>query len=319
MKITNTFKSQLRTYLVKRVGAFDYKHGWMRVPVCPYCHRENKLGVNLSNYRTNCFRCGAHPNPAQLVMDIERIDTYSELLKFLNNGEFTELQFKEEKVEIANPLPVYLPDTFKLISQGSSELSKIMRRYMKGRGFDIKKLSNLGVGYCSSKEMFGYLIIPFYYKGKLRYYNARNVIGNGPRYNNPNKDITGVGKEFIIYNHDALQMYRSVFLCEGAINALTMGERGIATMGKAISRYQINEIIKSPVEKVIILLDPDAKHYAINTALKLVHFKRVKVVYLPEDKDVNDIGKDKVLKLAYKTPYQGYQDLIRLKNSLVSS
>lgn len=317
MKITHEFKSKLRTYLVKRLGSFDYKHGWMRVPVCPYCHRENKLGVNLSTYRTNCFRCGAHPSPAQLVMDIEKLDTYNELLKFLNNGEFTELQFKEEKIEIADPIPVYLPDNFKLISQGSSELAKVIRRYMVGRGFDINVLANMGVGYCSNKDLFGYLIIPFYYNGKLRYYNARNVIGYGPRYNNPNKDITGVGKEFIIFNHDALFMYRSIFLCEGAINALTMGERGVATMGKAISRYQINEILKSPVEKVIILLDPDAKPYAINTALKLVNFKKVKVVYLPEDRDVNDIGKKSVMKLVYKTPYHTYKDLIHLKNSLV--
>lgn len=317
MKITNEFKSKLRTYLVKRLGSFDYKHGWMRVPICPYCHRENKLGVNLTNYRTNCFRCGAHPSPAQLIMDIEKLDTYSELLKFLNTGEFNELQFKEEKIELADPLPVYLPNGFKLINQGSSELSNIVRRYIKSRGFDITQLSNLGVGYCTSKELFGYLIIPFYYQGKLRYYNARSVIGNGPRYNNPNKDITGVGKEFIIFNHDALYMYRSVFLCEGAINALTMGERGIATMGKAISRYQINEIIKSPVEKIVILLDPDAKHYAISTALKLVNFKKVKVVYLPDNVDVNDIGKTQTLKLAYKTPYHTYQDLIKLKNSLV--
>lgn len=317
MKITNEFKSKLRTYMVKRLGAFDYKHGWMRIPSCPYCHRENKLGVNLSNYRTNCFRCGAHPSPAQLVMDVEKLDTYSELLKFLNTGGFTELHFKEEKVELADPVPMYLPEGFKLINQGSSELSEIVRRYMISRGFDIKNLANLGVGYCSNKDLFGYLIIPFYYQGKLRYYNARNVIGNGPRYNNPNKDITGVGKEFIIFNHDALHMYRSIFLCEGAINALTMGERGIATMGKAISRYQINEIIKSPVEKVIILLDPDAKQYAISTALKLVNFKRVKVVYLPEDNDVNDLGRNKTLKLVYQTPYHTYQDLIKLKNSLV--
>ena len=55
MKITNQFKSRLKTYFIKRLGAFDYKHGWMKLPVCPYCHRELKMGVNLSMYRTNCF------------------------------------------------------------------------------------------------------------------------------------------------------------------------------------------------------------------------------------------------------------------------
>ena len=85
MKITNQFKSRLKTYFIKRLGAFDYKHGWMKLPVCPYCHRELKMGVNLSMYRTNCFRCNEHPNPSQLVMDIEGFDTYHELINFLNS------------------------------------------------------------------------------------------------------------------------------------------------------------------------------------------------------------------------------------------
>ena len=96
---------------------------------------------------------------------------------------------------------------------------------MSSRGFTIEELSKHGIGYVATEgPFFGYLIIPYYYKGMLRYYNARNVIGQGPRYNNPNKDITGLGKEFIIFNQDALDMYSSIFICEGAINALTMGE-----------------------------------------------------------------------------------------------
>ena len=317
MKITNDFKSKLQTYFVKRLNAFNYKHGWMRIPVCPYCHREQKLGVNLSLYRTNCFRCGEHPTPAQLVMDVEGLETYHELVEFLNNGQFNELVFKEEKVELSSVKPVYLPEGFSLISRGDSTLAKGIRNYIVNRGFTLDYLTKNGIGYCNKKPFFGYLIIPFYYHGKLRYFNARSVIGNGPRYNNPNKDITGVGKEFIIFNHDALEMYRSVFLCEGAINALTMGERGIATMGKAISRYQLNEIIKSQVERVIILLDPDAKKYAIDVALKLIDFKKVKVVFLPDGYDVNDLGKTKTMKLVYKQHYATYKDLIQIKNSLV--
>ena len=141
-------------------------------------------------------------------------------------------------------------------------------------------------------------------------------MGSGPRYNNPNKDITGVGKEFIIFNHDALFMYKTVYLCEGAINALTMGEKGIATMGKSVSRYQINEIIKAPVEHIIILLDHDAQDKAIDLAMKLVNFKKVKVILFPDDRDVNDLGKKSVMKMIYNTHYQNYQELVTLKNNL---
>ncbi len=316
MKITNQFKSRLKTYFIKRLGAFEYRRGWMKLPVCPYCHRELKMGVNLSMYRTNCFRCNAHPNPSQLVMDIEGFDTYHELINFLNSGKFDELEFHEEKVELAEAKPLYLPDGFRILSFGKSQVARSIRGYVKSRGFSIQELSRHGIGYATKEPYFGYLIIPFYYKGQLRYYNARNVIGTGPRYNNPNKDITGVGKEFIIFNYDALEMYRSVFVCEGALNALTMGDRGIATMGKAISAYQVNELLKSSCERFIILLDPDAKKYAINLALKLVAYKKVKVVFLPEGKDVNDLGRKETLRLVYQTRYQSYQDLIQIRNSL---
>lgn len=316
MKITNQFKSRLKTYFIKRLGAFEYRRGWMKLPVCPYCHRELKMGVNLSMYRTNCFRCNAHPNPSQLVMDIEGFETYHELINFLNSGKFDELEFHEEKVELAEAKPLYLPDGFRILSFGKSQVARSIRGYVKNRGFSIQELSRHGIGYATKEPYFGYLIIPFYYKGQLRYYNARNVIGTGPRYNNPNKDITGVGKEFIIFNYDALEMYRSVFVCEGALNALTMGDRGIATMGKAISAYQVNELLKSSCERFIILLDPDAKKYAINLALKLVAYKKVKVVFLPEGKDVNDLGRKETLRLVYQTRYQSYQDLIQIRNSL---
>ncbi len=316
MKITNQFKSRLKTYFIKRLGAFEYRRGWMKLPVCPYCHRELKMGVNLSMYRTNCFRCNEHPNPSQLVMDIEGFDTYHELINFLNSGKFDELEFHEEKVELAEAKPLYLPDGFRILSFGKSQVARSIRGYVKSRGFSIQELSRHGIGYATKEPYFGYLIIPFYYKGQLRYYNARNVIGTGPRYNNPNKDITGVGKEFIIFNYDALEMYRSVFVCEGALNALTMGDRGIATMGKAISAYQVNELLKSSCERFIILLDPDAKKYAINLALKLVAYKKVKVVFLPEGKDVNDLGRKETLRLVYQTRYQSYQDLIQIRNSL---
>ena len=316
MKVTNQFKGKIKTYLVKRLGAFEYKHGWLRVPVCPYCHRENKMGVNLSLNRCNCFRCGEHPSPIQLIMDVEKFDTFHEVYKYLNNGDFNELTFTDEKVELAEPKPVYLPEGYTNISFGTSQLAKSMRGYCIKRGFHIELLSKCGIGYCTTGALLGYLIIPFYYRGQLRYYNARNVMGSGPRYNNPNKDITGVGKEFIIFNHDALFMYKTVYLCEGAINALTMGEKGIATMGKSVSRYQINEIIKAPVEHIIILLDHDAQDKAIDLAMKLVNFKKVKVILFPDDRDVNDLGKKSVMKMIYNTHYQNYQELVTLKNNL---
>ena len=316
MKITQQFKSKLYTYFVKRLGGYNYRNGWIRIPICPYCGREQKMGVNLTTYRTNCFRCGEHPSPAQMIMDIEKIETYSEFIAFLNHGDFDEYTFEDQHIEMATPKPIILPEGFKLITQGKSHIAEITRSYIQKRGFSAEELSKHGVGYCTKGEYFGYLILPFYTHGKLTYWNARLVIGNGPRYNNPPKDVTGLGKEFLIFNSDALELYNSVYICEGVFNALTIGERAIATMGKSVSRVQVNMLIKSPVKRFILLLDPDAKSKAIELALKLIPFKPVKVVYLPDGEDVNSIGKLKTMRLVYQTRYQSYKDLIRMKNEL---
>lgn len=153
-KITNEFKTKLYNYFIKSLGAYKYKHGWMKLPVCPFCHREHKMGINLSMYRTNCFRCNYHMNPAQLVMDVEGFDTYAELLKFLDNGNFTDKAFSEEKIELSDAKPVYLPDGFKLINQGTSQVARSIRSYMSSRGFTIEELSKHGIGYVATEGPF---------------------------------------------------------------------------------------------------------------------------------------------------------------------
>ena len=314
-QISNHHKSRLHKYFEIKLQAFDYRHGWMKSR-CPFCGKEMKFGINLGLNRTNCFRCGEHPSAVDLVMHLEGLEKYTDVVRFLENEQFSGYVFKEEAFELKGRKELYLPEGFKLLNQGTSMLAKSARAYVKRRGFDIDTVSKMGWGYGTKGKYFGYLIIPFHEKGQLTYFNARRFIGNGPRYNNPDTSESGLGKSFIIYNKDALEMYKTVFICEGAINAQTMGERGIASGGKAISRYQINEIIKSPVERIIILFDPDAKQNAIDLALKLVQYKKVKVVFLPEGKDVNDLGRKETLRRVYQVHYQNYQELLQLKMQL---
>lgn len=298
-----------------KLGAYDYRHGWMKCR-CPYCGREAKFGIHLGLNRCNCFRCGEHPSAIDLVLFLENLENYSQVVQLLDKEQFSGYTFKEEKFELRERKSLYLPEGFKLLNQGDSTLAKMARAYVTKRGFNVEDLSKRGWGYGTKDKYFGYLIIPFHEHGELVYFNARLFTGNGPRYNNPDTSESGLGKSFIIYNKDALDMYQSVFLCEGAINAQTMGERGIASGGKAISRYQINAIIKSPVKRVILLFDPDAKAYALDLALKLVNYKRVKVVFLPENTDCNDLGREAVLRYVYQVHYQSYRELLSIKQSL---
>lgn len=312
MRLNSHIKGQMHQYFIRKLGAFDYRKGWMK-STCPYCGRENKFGINLSQNRCNCFRCGEHPSTISLIMYLENTQSFTEVLQILNSDDYTGYVFKEEKVEIKSQKDFFLPEGFKNIKMGDSTLAKSARNYLKKRGFDIDRLSLKGWGYCNKGKYLGYIIIPFIEHGKLVYFNARLYMGAGPKYNNPEVDVTGLGKSFIIYNADALEMFRTIYICEGVINAETIGENGIATGGKTIARYQVNRLIKSQVERFVILLDPDAKKEAIDLALKLCNFKKVKVVYLPEGTDCNDLGRRKVLEFVRKAKWKSERELLNEK------
>lgn len=310
------FKSRLQAYFIRRLGMVEYRRGWLKGN-CPSCGKEFKFGVNIGLNRSNCFVCGYRKSPIDIILELENFDVYAQAVDFVNKTEeFEEYAYKEEKVELKEKKETFLPDGFRLLTQGDSIIAKAARNYVKSRGFDPKLKSREGWGYGTKDKYLGYLIIPFTYEGKLVYFNARRFISNGPRYNNPATDVTGIGKSMIWYNHDALFMYKTVYICEGAINASTVGPKAIASGGKFVSRYQVNELIKSPAERFIILLDPDAKDKAIDLALSLVDFKRVKVVYLPEGKDCNDIGLRKTMRLVYNTRYQDRQTLTKMRLEL---
>lgn len=311
MILTKNIKRKLYEYLRKKLGMYDYRKGWLKGD-CPYCG-EHKFGVNLAINRTNCFKCGNHPQPLDVVMEIEGLFTRNETIIALNA--FDGMDFYEEAVEIhQQKTDVVLPDGYKNIKRGKSVLGKTVRKYVKRRGFDIDELAKAGWGYVDKPgKYFGYLIMPFYKQGRIVYFNARLFIGSGPKFNNPLIEDFGLGKSMLIYNIDALTLYNRIFVVESVMNARTLGDSAIGMGGKKLSNYQLNIIIKSPCKKVVIGLDDDAIEDAIIFALKLVPFKKVKIMQFPEGKDINDLGKDKSMAIVHKAKYLSYNELLQLK------
>lgn len=289
---------------------FTYNKGWLKGD-CPLCAKNQKFGVNILQNRTNCFACGVHLKPLDLIIELEGLKTRNEVLLLLNT--FQDVDFLENRVEELIQKPVSLPPDFKLLIFGNNLVGKSARKFMSRRGFDIKELSLQGIGYCSKGDYRFRIIIPFYQKGKLIYFNARQFIDIGAKFKNPPIELFGIGKSLLIYNVDALWVYNKIYIVESATNALTLGPKAIGMGGKKLSAYQISMILKSPCKYVIILLDPDAWLEAINLALRLCNHKQVKLIKLPPEKDVNDIGKKATLKLIKETPYSKYYDFYKMK------
>jgi DNA primase len=310
MNYQQNVKKRLYNWFTSRMGMWDYTRGWLKGD-CPYCHKQNKFGVHLTTNRTNCFSCGEHPYPINVVMEIEGYATFVEAHKHILSLE--EVEYLEPPSKILKQKQVDLPESYTLISLGKSRMGKMARSALKKRGFKINELSYKGVGYCTTGPYWGRIIIPFYQQGKLIYFNARTFVPSSNKFKNPSMSELGIGKSLLIYNVDALSVFKEVSIVESATNALTLGDNATSTGGKFVSDYQLSTYIESPVKKFVIIMDPDAHHEALWTGLKLVDHKKVKVVLLPgETEDINDLGRKKTKKFIKQTPWMGYKDIMKL-------
>ena len=309
-------RGKLFKYFQGRLGLKKSTKGWWRCN-CIYCGGNYTFGIHLESYRVHCFKCAHQSNPIVLLMDIEGFDTMAQAWEFLNIQQeydaYDRMVTKEEKIET---IPIELPKSFTILIQGESLMAKAARHYMRKRNFNINRLSLQGVGYCTEGEYSGYIVFPYYRKGKLVYFQGRRYMGSGPKMKNPMEEIYGVGKSSLIYNEDALFIYNKVYALESITNALTLGDNTIGLSGKSISTTQMTKILQSPCESIIIILDPDAMSEAYKMAMQMVSYKNIKVIRLPENKDVNDIGRKATLEIVKNNGYLKYMDLLRLKNNL---
>ena len=304
-------EGKLASYFKKRLGMFDYRNNWMKGD-CPNCGKALKFGVNLVNNRTNCFSCDYHPRPLEVIMEVEKLTSKHELVTFLAG--IADIEKYEHIIKPREFKELTLPPEFKLLILGKgSMIGELAIKYMEGRGFGAMYLSRKGIGYCSEGKYAGYIILPVYMSGRLIYFTGRRFINLGPKFNNPEVEESGIGKSQMMYNSESLLLYKKVRIVESYINALTLGDTASAAFGKKISNYQISMMLRSPVEELVIILDPDAYLDSLAQAKKLVMHKKVKVIKLPDGKDVNDMGKKETLALEKSASFLSHSDIMKME------
>lgn len=311
MKSSN-IKDSLYTYFIERWGMRDYTRGWLKGD-CPFCGKEDKFGVHVGSNRVHCFYCDQVGTLIYTVAHIEKLTIPEARAKI---GTFEGLKFKEDVVQIYDQRPVILPEGYNLITSGKSQVAKSARAYLeKKRKLNIQSLAGKGWGYCDAGPLFGYIIMPIYFRGQLVYYQTRNFLSSGPKFNNPKIEDFGIGKASLIYNVDSLWIHESVNLVESIINAETIGDTAIATLGKSVSSHQLYTILSSPVKRITIILDPDAFYEkALPLAFELIQYKQVKLLNLPEEQDVNSYGRTSTMLLKRRSRYLTYADLLKIKH-----
>ena len=253
---------------------------------CPFCnHRKPKLEINFLTNEKNenpweCWVCQTRGRSIRsLLRQLKTAPQLAkEILKYLPKGAQTNYY---------NNTVVELPKEFKLLysAEANSFAANQVKKYLYERGLNNNDFVKYGIGYCTSGDYGGRVVIPSYSESNLlNFFVARSYDGSYFKYKNPeaSKDI--------VFFENLINWNQPIILCEGVFDAIAIKRNAIPILGKSIPTSLYKKIITNKVKDIYIALDTDAKDRALQIGEKFLNQgKRVFIVNL-EDKDPSEMG-----------------------------
>lgn len=307
---------------------------------CPFCppNDKYKLYVNTEGGKRDglwhCKRCDLTGNPVSFVMRYNGVDyreakdilemyvdedslsqSYREL--GLTDAEIIYLMMireeeaEEEKVHYtAPPLPIGT----KLIMDNlnNPEVHPFVDYLVNTRKLNPEAIRKHNIGYITKGHAFttegkkvtlDNHIVFFTYdnQGRYIYWNTRSIQKGA--YIKSFNGMSGEGeysKRNTVFNLNIARTQPEIVIVEGVIDALTIGDSGVATFGKQVTDEQVELILSNvtPEKGIYVMIDKDAPEQAEKLAQRLYHkHKNTFVVLNPEDADANDMGTYKTWEL----------------------
>ena len=253
---------------------------------CPFCnHRKPKLEINMATNEEgkNFWECWVCQTRGQSIRSLLRQlktprEQAADILKYLPKGSY--IEYKQLSI-------VELPKEYQPLYSASqtSVIANKVRKYLYERGLSSNDFIKYGIGYTTSGDYGGRIIIPSYSQsGQLNFFIARTYDGNYFKYKNPeaSKDI--------IFFENLINWDQPIILCEGVFDAMSIRRNAIPILGKSISTSLYKKIITSKLQDIYVALDTDARDKAYEIAEKFLNQgKRVFLINLP-DKDPSEMG-----------------------------
>ena len=253
---------------------------------CPFCnHRKPKLEINMETNEKghNPWECWVCQTKGRTIRSLLKQlktprDTANEILKYVPKG--SQIEYKQLSI-------IELPKEYQSLYSASSTsvVANLVKKYLYERGLCDNDFIKYSIGYCTTGEYGGRVIIPSYTSsGTLNFFVARSYDGNYFKYKNPeaSKDI--------IFFENLINWNAPIILCEGVFDAMAIRRNAIPILGKSVSKELYKKIITSNVKDIYIALDNDAKDRALQIAEQFLNNgKRVFIVEM-KDKDPSEMG-----------------------------
>lgn len=314
---------------------------------CPFCndHKE-RLFINVDREVYWCHNCSTGGTLVSFLSDYAHI-SYKEALSVYRNYEGYEKELPEElETEIyerlSSPSEVEinkyihpLPEEFILLEDAKGKVGEQALHYVtKVRGISLEKCSRYYVGYCAEGKYANRIIMPDFEQGDLVYWQGRTweecptsrilkklyrkVLNPSLTKEQIAQGLICVDKSEVVSNIDFILQDGVAVICEGKMDAYTIGDYGACTHGKVISDTQFMKLVsnKNKISTIAIMYDGDAFEYTLRTAKRFYkYFDDVLVCRMEGKEDPNSIGSRECLKrIQDAIPYTPYFEVkARLK------
>lgn len=189
---------------------------------------------------------------------------------------------------------------------GFERARKPLHPYLRERGISVKRARKFGLGIiptATPSKLRNRLVVPVQMHGRTVLWVARYMRARPPAGVKKTLYPYGGKPGRVLFNYDEAQTAHVLYLVEDVFSAMHMseglreGEGVMATLGTSLSQYQMELLLKTDADEIVILwdLDPDAKpgqsgyEKAIKLAGRLCEFWRVRVPKLPDTRDPDEL------------------------------
>ena len=253
---------------------------------CPFCnHRKPKLEINMATNENGknpweCWVCETKGTTIRsLLFQLKTPKNQAnEILKYLPKG--SQIEYKGISI-------LEIPKEYQLLSDASttSVIANNVKKYLYERGLCDNDFIKYQIGYCTTGDYGGRIIIPSYSESnQLNFFIARTYEGNYFKYKNPE-----VSKD-IVFFENLINWNAPIVICEGVFDAMAIRRNAIPLLGKNMAQALYKKILLSSTSDVYVALDADARNRALQISEKLLNQgKRVYLVEMKE-KDPSEMG-----------------------------
>lgn len=288
---------------------------------CPVCEKDDKLWVLLDEKVTRngvqppgsfvCYYCrdvegiGIGIGSLSLIQWLED-KSFVEAVKVLVAGGSYEAESDflatirrafeaiDEGAELApyEPLPVIpWPNDYRRIT------AKHKPKYLSTRGISVKQAKQYQLGYCKRGWFGNRLIVPVFLDGRLVSFQARYMKKKPPKKRNKDGELKRVKKTWfpkgtktgrMLFNYDVARTKRTIVITEDPFSSMAVGSKAVATFGTSISQGQLELLLLSDAEELILLWDRDARNKVWDLVESLSEHWRIRIAELPDDRDIDE-------------------------------